>query len=300
MTTVPIASVVVPAYNEEAVIGRTLDALLADSKPGEFEVLVVASACTDGTASVARRSGVQVLRTATPGKAHALRLGDEACATFPRIYLDADIALTAQDVRLLVAALDDQQVLAAAPAPLWDLDGTTWVMRRVHKVHDALMAPYRALAGVGVYALGEAGHARVFPMPDIVSDDEWVQRSFATHEKAVVAEAQSVVRPAMTVSAHLRRRVRVRLGNRQLEALGKHAPHGRLRLASLRTLMSRHEINVVDAACYLMVLSIDLAMTRRQRGRAVTWSTDASSRIASKDGTSRAATTSDATRLAAR
>jgi glycosyltransferase involved in cell wall biosynthesis len=276
----PIASVVVPAYNEEAGIGRILDSLIGGSTPGELDVLVVANACTDRTAEVASRDGVRVLETATPGKVHALRLGDDACAAFPRIYLDADVAVTAQDIRLLVAALDEPGVLAAAPAPRWDLDGASWVMRRVHKVHDALVAESRALAGVGVYALGEAGHARVFPMPDIVCDDEWVHRSFSSHERAVVSTAQSVVRPALTVPAHLRRRVRVRLGNRQLEELGKPAAQGHLRPGMLAASVRRREIGVVDATCYLAVLSIDRVMTRRQRSKGVAWSTDTTSRAA--------------------
>jgi glycosyltransferase involved in cell wall biosynthesis len=280
MTSRPVASVVVPAYNEEAGIGRTLDSLIGGSTPGEFDVLVVANACTDRTAEVASRDGVRVIETATPGKVHALRLGDDACTTFPRVYLDADVAVTPQDVRLLVAALGEPDVLAAAPAPRWDLDGASWVMRRVHRVHDALMAESRALAGVGVYALSEAGHARVFPMPDIVSDDEWVQRSFASHERAVVSAARSVVRPAMTVPAHLRRRVRVRLGNRQLELLGKPAAQGRLRPGTLFALVRRREVGVVDAMCYLAVLSVDRVMTRRQRAKSVAWSTDTASRAA--------------------
>ena len=73
-------------------------------------------------------------------------------------------------------------------------------MRRVHKVHDVLVAPSRGLAGVGVYVLGEAGHARAFPIPEVViSDDEWVERSFAPNERVVVASASSVVRPATNV-----------------------------------------------------------------------------------------------------
>ncbi|MFD2356325.1 hypothetical protein ACFSTC_54245 [Nonomuraea ferruginea] len=64
--------------------------------------------------------------------------------------------------------------------------------------------------------LTEEGHRRVFPLPDVISDDGYVDGSFTGGERVVVTEARSVVRPARTVRAHLARRVRVRQGNRQL------------------------------------------------------------------------------------
>nr|BFE85750.1 hypothetical protein GCM10020093_083510 [Planobispora longispora] len=47
------ASVVIPAHNEEGVLRRCLDGLLAGTEPGELDVVVVANACTDRTADVA-------------------------------------------------------------------------------------------------------------------------------------------------------------------------------------------------------------------------------------------------------
>ena len=272
-------SVVVPAHDEEAVIGRCLDRLLDGAAPGELDVVVVANACTDDTAPVAKRHGVRVLETPIAGKANAIRLGDQACGTFPRIYLDADVELTVASVRALVAALDEPGVLACAPVPEWDLTGASWLARRVHRVHEQLIAPSRALAGVGVYALGEAGHARAFPLPDnIISDDGWVHRSFTGGERAVVSQARSVVRPARTVRAHLKRRVRVRQGNRQLTALGRPAPpDARLRLGSLVALVRTRAVSPLDAAGYLVVLVADRMLARIRRG-AAPWSRDVSSR----------------------
>lgn len=271
-----IASIVIPAHNEREVIGRGLDRLLDTAEPGEFDVIVVANACTDDTAQRARRPGVRVLDTETPGKANAIRLGDKECAAFPRIYLDADVELDTDSVRALVDALSTPGVLAAAPMPEWDLTGSSRLATRVHRVHEQLIAPSRALAGVGVYALSEAGHDRVFPIPDVISDDGWVHRSFAPEERAVVAAARSTVRPARTVRAHLNRRVRVRQGNQQLAALGKPAPEGKLRLGALKALVRERKVSPVDAACYLVVLLADRVKTRRTS--TVDWSRDASSR----------------------
>ena len=276
----PIVSIVVPAHNEEAVIADHLASLLAGTDPGEFEVVVVANACTDGTAENARKAGVRVLETATPGKANALRLGDAACGTFPRLYLDADVELTADAVRALVLASHRPGVLACAPVPLLDMAGVGRIARRMHRVHEHLVAPARVLYGAGAYMLTERGHGKIFPMPDVISDDGLVHRAFAPDERAAVPEARSVVRPARTVSAHLKRRVRVRLGNRQLDEMGLPLPEGRLSLRALRALVAGRKVSPLDAGCYLAVLVIDRALTRlrKLRGEQVPWGTDAGSR----------------------
>jgi glycosyltransferase involved in cell wall biosynthesis len=276
----PAVSIVIPAHDEQAVIAGNLRRLLAGSDPGEFDVIVVANACRDRTAEVAASvDGVRVLETPTGGKPHALRLGDEAAVAFPRVYLDADVQLDAASVRALVAACGEPGVLACAPAPELDLTGAGPVMARVHRVHDALIGPHRALAGVGCYVLTEAGHARVFPMPDVISDDGLVHASFTPGERRVVPAARTVVRPARTVRTYLNRRVRVRRGNRQLAELGRVSSESRLTLGSLTGLVRQRRVGVVDSGCYLAVLVLDRALTRLRNDRADAWGSDASTRV---------------------
>jgi hypothetical protein len=276
-----VVSIVVPAYNEEAVIAANLERLLAGSAPGEFDVVVVANACADGTAGAARRvAGVRVIETPVGGKPNALRLGDAACVTFPRVYLDADVRLDAASVRELVAACARPGVLACAPVPELDLAGTGPVSKRVHRVHRALIGPRRGLAGVGVYVLTAAGHDRVFPMPDVISDDGLVHASFTPGERLVVRDARSLVRPARSVSSYLRRRVRVRRGNRELAALGRTAPEGRLSLGDLARLVRGREVSALDGGCYLAVLVLDRGLTRLRGDRGAAWGSDGTSRAA--------------------
>jgi len=277
----PAVSIVVPAHNEEAVLAGNLRRLLAGTAPGEFDVIVVANACADGTADAARQvTGVRVVETPVPGKPHAMRLGDEVARTFPRLYLDADVELDADAVRALVAACASPEILAAAPQPRLDLDGVGPVVKRVYRVHEELVAPGRALAGAGAYLLTERGHARVFPMPDVISDDGLVHASFAPHERVVVRSARSVVHPARTVRAYLNRRVRVRRGNRQLAELGRSAPEGRLKLRSLVALVQGRRVSALDGGCYLAVLALDRALTRLRREGGDAWGSDAGSRLA--------------------
>lgn len=213
-----MTSIVVPAHNEERVLGRTLSALLADAAPGEFDVVVVANGCTDGTAGVARGfGGVRVVETEVPSKSNALRLGDEAAAGFPRVYLDADVVLPAPHVRALCAALTDG-VLATGPARRFPMDGVGMPVRWYYDVWQRLPQVRDELFGRGVIALTEDGHARLGAWDDVMADDLAIATAFGPGERAIVAEAVVEIRPPRTYADLLRRRVRAMTGNARLVA----------------------------------------------------------------------------------
>jgi glycosyltransferase involved in cell wall biosynthesis len=276
---VPSASIVIPAHDEGAVLPRCLDAILRGSRAGEFDVVVVANACADDTAEAARRAGVRVIETPVVGKGNAIRLGDASCSAFPRVYLDADVDLDTDSLRALIVALSEPGVLACAPQPDYDLRGTSWAARRAHRVHCALMEYRRGLSGAGAYALNRDGHARAFPIPDIIADDAWVHRAFEAHERRVVATARSVVRPAATLRSEVRRRARVRLGNQQLDQIGHRSSVEPLRLPALADRVRDGSVGLVDVACFLAGLAADRALTaRRRRSREISWSADSTRR----------------------
>jgi hypothetical protein len=229
---------------------------------------------------VARGHGVRVVETGTPGKANALRLGDDAASTFPRVYLDADVDLSVHSLRVLLRTLASPGVLATSPSPHYDLSAVRPAARRLHKVHELMMEGRRGLAGAGVYCVNEEGHARVAPFPDVISDDGFVHRSFLPGERVVSAGASSTVRPSPTFSATLKRRIRVRQGNRQLDAMGISVPEGRLGLGSLLGLVRSGRVGALDAGWYLGLTGVDrLAVRWRSlRGTAVSWGTDVASR----------------------
>jgi hypothetical protein len=276
---VTIASVVVPAHNEATVIARCLRAL-AEGADGELDVVVVANGCHDDTAAVAGRAGATVVETPIAGKANAIRLGDARCRTFPRLYLDADSELTGTAVRAMVAALADSAAPAAAPTPVFDLSPMSRPARGFHRALHALTADRRGLSGTGAYLLTEAGHARVFPLPDVIADDAWVHRTFTPDERLVVGGVTTPVRLAHTLPAVIRRRARVRLGNRQLAEFGRPATEPPLRPKALVALVRQRRVSPADAACFLGVLAAErvLARWRGLRGRTDTWSSDDTAR----------------------
>lgn len=278
--TPPIASVVIPAHNEEAVIARCLRTLLDGATADELDVVTVANACQDATASIARSFGVRVIETSHLGKPNALRLGDSECKTFPRVYLDADTELSGADLRTMIACLASSPAIACAPMPELDLTGVGRIVRRAHIVHDRLVAPTRGLSGPTVYMLSEAAHDRVFPIPDVISDDGWVHRHLTASEWIVVNDARCVLRPARTLAAAVRRRARARLGNRELDAIGVPRQQDRLGPRNLSALVRNSEVTPVDAASYVLMLIGDhvVTLSRRLRGTKTLWSADRTSR----------------------
>ena len=93
-------AVVIPAHDEAAGIGATLDGVLAQISDGD-RVVVVADNCADATAAVARDHGAEVVERMDPqrcGKGYALALGFARVLEDPEvsvvIVVDADCRLT--------------------------------------------------------------------------------------------------------------------------------------------------------------------------------------------------------------
>jgi glycosyltransferase involved in cell wall biosynthesis len=87
----PLVTVVVCSLNGEATLGRTLDALAAQSLRGQLEVVVVDDGSTDATAIVARRHGARVVRHArNAGLAAARNSGWRAASASLVAFTDDD------------------------------------------------------------------------------------------------------------------------------------------------------------------------------------------------------------------
>lgn len=119
----PNVAVVVPAWNEGAVIGASIDRLLAlDYPPERLRVFVVDDASTDDTpevvgARVAREPGrVVQLRRARggEGKAHTLNHGIERVLAEPWaeavLIMDADVIFAPDSLRKMTRHLADERV----------------------------------------------------------------------------------------------------------------------------------------------------------------------------------------------
>ncbi|MFC8943428.1 glycosyltransferase, partial [Streptomyces griseoincarnatus] len=214
----PVASVVVPAHDEERTIGRLLDALCV--APGLLEIVVACNGCTDGTAEVARRYPVTVLDLPEPSKLEALRAADEAAVEFPRVYLDADVEITAAGVARLAQAVARSGIHVAGPRRVLPRTGVSLLARWYYDVWEALPNVRSGLFGRGVLAMSAQGVRRVHGLPAVLADDLAFAEAFTPAERVVVDDVTVRVYPARTWADLVRRRTRVATGNVQADRAG--------------------------------------------------------------------------------
>ncbi len=109
----PQLSIVVPAYNEAARIGPTLDRLLAYARslPGGAEILVVDDGSTDGTGRLALAPAYREIRwlrlAENQGKGAALRAGVLASTGAEVLLCDADLSTPIEEYERLRPHLSD-------------------------------------------------------------------------------------------------------------------------------------------------------------------------------------------------
>jgi hypothetical protein len=273
-------SVIIPAHDEEAVIGRCLDALTTGARPGELEIVVVCNGCTDATAARARAAApdATVLELAVASKPAALNAGDRRATRFPRLYVDADVELGIDALRATARALEDRGTRCAAPAPDFELAGRPGVVRRYYEVWQQLPYITDDMVGTGVYGLSESGRARFGAFPDITADDQFVLQHFAPGERRSVPGAQFTVHAPMTLRGLFAIRRRAYRGSAELQRAGLtgEPPAGG---AARRLLgLARDPRNAVPVSTYALISLAAKAAARASRG--ATWERDDSARAA--------------------
>lgn len=279
-----IASVVIPACNEENTISRCLQTLLDGAHYGELEVIVVCNGCRDSTAEKAltfAERGVRVIDTAKPSKSNALNLGDAHAKHFPRLYLDADIQLHVETVRSMASLLkSDAKVLLTAPHAIVDYSASAALVRAYYRVWTQLPYFTENMIGSGVYAFSEAGRARFGKFPSIIADDEYARR-MVTPEERKTSAGSFVISAPRTLKSLLAVNTRVRAGIHELAAKFP-------ALSSNRGTNPRRSLHVIaskpllwsDAPVYIgVMLAAEILARRNRRNRSdQVWNQDYTAR----------------------
>lgn len=218
-------TIIIPAHDEQAYIGATLDGLLKQdgSAPDAVHVVVAANGCTDRTVAIARETDARfaargwrltVLDIPEGHKIGALNRADREADDGIRVYLDADVVCDPAMLGQLAEAL-------SGPGPRY-ASGTftiappkSWASR--HYARLWLKVPFMTtgVPGCGLFAMNPAGRARWQDFPDVIADDLFVRLMFAPAERVKVQAPFSWVL-AEGFPALVRVRRRWDAGNRQL------------------------------------------------------------------------------------
>lgn len=185
-------SLIIPANNEETMIGRCLGAVLASTPVGEpVEVIIAANACTDRTVQVALswREGVEakgwsltVLDLTEGGKMNAMNRADAVAEGDKRVYLDADVVVDADLLAQLAQVLEGEAPRYAS-GEVRIAPAKTFISRAYRVIYRQVPFFTQDVPGCGVFAVNAAGRDRWGEFPDIISDDTFVRLSFTPSER---------------------------------------------------------------------------------------------------------------------
>ncbi len=151
-------SIVIPAFDEEARIGRTLSATRAylDARPDSVEVIVADDGSRDRTAALVEavhREDPRVTLLHLPvnrGKGAAVRAGVQASHGARVLFMDADLATPIEDLPKLEAALDSGADVAIGSRGLRESE----IVTHQHPIREAMGKTFnllvRALAVRGI------------------------------------------------------------------------------------------------------------------------------------------------------
>jgi len=211
-------SIIVPAYNESAVIGRCLSALNTNKEGNnELEVIVICNGCTDNSAEIARSfPNVQVLETSVSSKTNALNLGERVANTFPRLFLDADLIISRAEIERCFEHLNKPGIHLIAPPMDINLDRSPTSVRAYYAIWKQL--PYFKSRVGGVFAISKAGRERFGEFPNIIADDAFVRAHFDENERLVPNDCSFEVAPPRSLKDLVKIKTRSRFGNVQLRS----------------------------------------------------------------------------------
>lgn len=234
----PAVAILVPAFNEEKVIERTVRAALASEYP-RLRVLVIDDGSTDATLAVVRRAfaremeagRVRVLEQANAGKAEALNRGLAQVEEEIFVGIDADTEIAPSAVARLVAHFSDPNVGAVAGntrvgnrVNLW----TRWQAleyitsqnfeRRALNVLNAVSVVPGAIGAWRTSAVRAAGGFH----PDTVAEDADLTMSLLERGHRVNYDDRALAHTEAPTSAGALMRQRFRWSFGILQAVWKH------------------------------------------------------------------------------
>lgn len=149
-------SIIIPAYNEEELLPRTLQSVqhaMAEQRQ-TGEVIVVDNNSSDRTATIARQSGARVVSESINQISRARNAGGRAAAGRNLIFLDADTVLSPELLDKALRLLESGRCCGGGVQVFGDTEVSP-VAERLMALWNKMSLRFRLAAGCFVFCLRE-------------------------------------------------------------------------------------------------------------------------------------------------
>ncbi len=190
LTSLPLVSIVISAYNESKTIAEKLDNILSLDYPcGKLEVVIASDGSTDGTDAIAERykeQGVKLLSLPHHGKSVALNAAVAESNGEILVFSDANSIYKSDAIQELVKPFADPKVGGVAGNQIYKTEisrGSSSAGERAYWSFDRILKLSQSKSGNTLAATGAiyAIRMKLFrPIPDGVSDDFVISTSVIT------------------------------------------------------------------------------------------------------------------------
>lgn len=118
----PSISVIIPAYNEEETITRTIKSVSKSDYP-DFEIIIVDDGSTDNTLKIAKKfenEKLSVFHKENGGKGSALNFGLKLAKGKIIFTMDADTTVNPKSMKNMVRFFKDEEIMSVSPSIIID------------------------------------------------------------------------------------------------------------------------------------------------------------------------------------
>ena len=273
---IPPFSVIVPVRNEALMLSKTAPSLREATKGLPAEIIYVLNATDDESATIiAGCFGDQacILETPKPGKARALRIGDRAASRSLRIYLDADVLVQSDTIKVVLATLCSGEADLVAPRVKVNLQGLGGFSLRVTRVW-ADQISRRQDAFMGCIGMSAAGLDARGEWPDVLADDDWARSRIPPSRRRILETTYIEISLPRDVLSWIKVRARWIRGTRQLRQMN-------VETAPVRQLRPRGSLP--DLAIYYLIRLLAEPFASVQEWMGADWGMAKSTRTPADD-----------------
>ncbi|MEZ8186311.1 glycosyltransferase [Shewanella sp. 5S214] len=214
-------SVLIPAYNEE----KTISKLLKEYEGLEnlYEVIVITNGCSDNTMTEAKKfKFVKIINLSIGSKVIAINEGIKLISGDRVMIQDADVIIKHESLVNLSNDKNSKEYDFFTLEPKFI--GGSFLVRKFYKFMMLTPVFKKGMVSAGVYIISNKVIDKVFPLPNVISDDGFVKSSLGENNLFKIKNSFSNVLIPNDLYSLVKIKTRSRMGNLQLKHIFGFSP----------------------------------------------------------------------------